>query len=158
MMVPNFRNEFSSGLDNIVPWKIVTTRPHDWLVVRYEDLVLLLDRSLRLIADRLGLRPFDPLGQVMTRPSASTHNLRMKLVRSSGPESLVQESRSSVSAEMETQAHTIIQDFGITAYECGSYVARDEFLHFPETPRLKRSHCEQAPEGRLISSPLLPNK
>ena len=143
-------------LDNIVPWKIVTTRPHDWLILTYEELVLSPDRSLRLIADRLGLRHFDRLRRVMTRPSASTYDSRLKLVRSSDPESLVQEWRSSVSAEMEAQAHTIIQEFGVSAYECGSYVARDEFLHFPETPRLKNSHREQAPPERLVSFPLLP--
>lgn len=129
-------------LDNIVPWKIVTTRPHDWLVVTYEELLLSPDRSLRLIASRLGLRHLDRLRQVMTRPSASTHDSRLKLVRSSDPESLVQEWRLSVSMEMEAQVHTIIQEFGISAYECGSCVARDEFLHFPETPRLKNSDRE----------------
>jgi hypothetical protein len=144
-------------LENIVPWKIVTTRPHDWLVVTYEELVLSPDQSLRLIASRLGLQHLDRLRQAMTRPSASTHDSRLKLVRSSDPEFLVQEWRSSVSAEMEAQAHTIIQEFGISAYECGSYVARDEFLHFPETPRLKSSHWEPAPEDRLVSSSVLPN-
>jgi hypothetical protein len=139
-------------LDNIVPWKIVTTRPHDWLFMTYEELVLSPDQSLRLIADRFGLCHFDRLRQAMTRPSAATHGSRLKVVRRSDPASLVQEWRSSVSAEMEAQAHTIIQEFGISAYEFGSYVARDEFLHFRETPRLKSSHWEQTPENLATSS------
>jgi hypothetical protein len=137
-------------LDNIVPWKIVTTRPYDWLVVTYEELLLSPDQSLRLIADRLGLCHFDRLRQVMIRPSASTDASRLKVIRRSDPAYLVQQWRSSVSAEMEAQAHTIIQEFGISAYEWGSYVARDEFLHFVETPRLKNR--EQAPGDRLATS------
>ncbi|MGO9021237.1 MAG: sulfotransferase [Syntrophobacteraceae bacterium] len=139
-------------LDNIVPWKIVTTRPHEWLVMTYEELLLSPDQSLRLIADNLGLVHFDRLRQVMTRPSASTHNSHVKLVRSSDPVSLVQKWRPSVSVEMEKQAYAIIQEFGINAYEYGAYVARDEFLHFLETPRLKNSHWEAAPEDRLATS------
>ncbi len=139
-------------LDNIVPWKIVTSRSHNWLVMTYEELILSPDQSLRLIADRLGLCHFDRLRRAMTRPSAATHDSRLKLVRRSDPASLVQQWRSSVSAEMEAQAHTIIQEFGISAYEYGSYVARDEFLHFLETPRLKSSHWAQASEDCLATS------
>ena len=152
------KNVLEWCLDNIVPWTIVKTRPRDWLVITYEELVLSPERSLQLIADRLGLRHLERLRQVMNRPSASTHSSRVKLVRNSDPESLVQAWRSSVSAEMETQVHAIIQEFGINAYECGSYVARDEFLHFLETPRLKNSHWGQAPEDRLVSSPLAPQQ
>ena len=65
-------------LDNIVPWTIVKTRPRDWLVITYEELMLSPDRSLQLIADHLGLRHIERLRQAMTRPSASTHNSRVK--------------------------------------------------------------------------------
>ena len=141
-------------LDNIVPWTIVNTRQHDWLVITYEELMLSPDRSLQLIADHLGLRHVERLRQAMIRPSASTHNSRVKLVRSSDPVSLVQAWRSSVSAEMEKQVYAIIQEFGISAYEYGAYVARDEFLHFLETPRLKNLHWEPVPEDRLATSSL----
>ena len=53
---------------------------------------------------------------------------------------------------MEKQVYAIIQEFGISAYEYGAYVARDEFLHFLETPRLKNLHWEPAPADRLATS------
>jgi hypothetical protein len=138
-------------LDNLVAWEFLR-RQHDWLLITYEELLLSPNLSLQLIADHLDLQHVGRLSHVMNRPSAATHESRLKLVRSSDPAFLIQEWRANITSEMEERAYVIIQEFGISAYEYGSYVARDEFLHFHETPRLKNSLWEQAPENRLASS------
>ena len=107
------------------------------MVITYEELLLSPFLAIHWLADRLQLRYPDRLIKRMGVPSASTDWKRIELIQRESAVHRVQEWRSKVSPSLEKRALEIPREFGIDFYEVGSYVARDEFLHFAETPRLR---------------------
>ena len=123
-------------LDNLAPCRAIQ-RGRDWMVITYEELLLSPFLAIHWLADRLQLRYPDRLIKRMGVPSASTDWKRIELIQRESAVHRVQEWRSKVSPSLEKRALEIPREFGIDFYEVGSYVARDEFLHFAETPRLR---------------------
>jgi hypothetical protein len=123
-------------LQNLAPLRAIQSG-RDWIVITYEELVLSPVLAIHWLADRLQLRHPDRLTKGMGVPSATTDPKRIKLIQQESAIRRVQEWRSKVSLSLEKRALEIPREFGIHVYEVGSYVAREEFLHFAETPRLR---------------------
>jgi Sulfotransferase domain len=123
-------------LDNICPWNRLNSRDCDWVVITYEELLLSPAQGLDLLADCLELNHRHLLMETMSVPSASTDWTRVTM-RPGGALQHVQRWHKTIDPLAEGRAHSILREFGITAYEPGSFVARERFLHFSETPRLR---------------------
>lgn len=139
-------SEFEKGvlqwcLDNLVLWRAITRGNRNWLLFTYEELLLSPVNSIQLIAERLELSHLDRLLRRIRIPSATTWPDRVEIVEKANPVQRVKEWQVQVTESAQRTAFEIVSRFGIDAYELGSPIARETYLHFSETPQLlEQSH------------------
>jgi hypothetical protein len=137
-------SEFEKGvlqwcLDNSIPWNAITRGNRNWLLFTYEELLLSPVKSIQLIAERIELSRVDRLLRRVRIPSATTWPGREEIVKKANAVQRVKEWQVQVTDSAQRTAFEIVSRFGIDAYELGSPVAREIYLHFSETAQLRDS-------------------
>jgi hypothetical protein len=117
-------------LNNFRPLRaIMNGRLDRWLILSYEELLLIPEATVDLLARQLDLRSPERLLARIRTPSASTASARVADLRNRDPRSRVIRWRSKVGEEEERRAFEVLDAFGLDAYEFGQPVARRRYLH-----------------------------
>jgi len=115
-------------LKHLYPLSVCNKR--DWLTITYEELLLKPRKMIDLICEYLDLPDREKMLKSMLKPSKRADNHSKKDIIMKGSSYLVYRWKKDIKVEIECEAMSILETFGIDSYNQGSIMPSEKFLHF----------------------------